>query len=318
MQTHLKGFGLENFRVFKDYTWFDFAPITILTGPNSSGKSSLNKALLLLKDNFEKGNLPPYYTLTHEGWSTTDELLLGDYLAPSTVESEYYAEYKPSTLRFDGKNHELGNLISTKCRDSYSLIMTFSIPYKININRSFIWNESEENFNEPSIPNVDYIINLIKNGYADSEKIKNNLLKSIEDSKGVLGQFKVLGQLNSMGERTILCHYTFQADKNTKSLSQLELQNDKGITFLKVDEKSMFFDLEIYDNLIANSEHKLLNIFNSYEKTIYANYQIHLETWFSENGLNKESAKQYSNRVLKVLDISFNNQETPIRFVAFL
>lgn len=46
MQTHLKGFGLENFRVFKDYTWFDFAPITILTGPNSSGKSSLIKALL--------------------------------------------------------------------------------------------------------------------------------------------------------------------------------------------------------------------------------------------------------------------------------
>jgi AAA15 family ATPase/GTPase len=40
MQTHLKGFGLENFRVFKDYTWFDFAPITILTGPNNSDKSS--------------------------------------------------------------------------------------------------------------------------------------------------------------------------------------------------------------------------------------------------------------------------------------
>ena len=47
---HLKGFGLENFRVFKDYTWFDFAPITILVGPNNSGKSSLIKALLLLKD----------------------------------------------------------------------------------------------------------------------------------------------------------------------------------------------------------------------------------------------------------------------------
>lgn len=51
MQTHLKGFGLENFRVFKDYTWFDFAPITILTGPNNSGKSSLIKALLLLSNN---------------------------------------------------------------------------------------------------------------------------------------------------------------------------------------------------------------------------------------------------------------------------
>ncbi|MCF2445733.1 hypothetical protein L0657_17360 [Dyadobacter sp. CY345] len=46
MQTQLKGFGLEKFRVFKDYTWFDFAPITILTWTNSSGKSSLNKVLI--------------------------------------------------------------------------------------------------------------------------------------------------------------------------------------------------------------------------------------------------------------------------------
>jgi hypothetical protein len=32
---HLTGIGIENFRVFKDYTEFDFAPITILTGANS-------------------------------------------------------------------------------------------------------------------------------------------------------------------------------------------------------------------------------------------------------------------------------------------
>ncbi|WP_158550062.1 DUF3696 domain-containing protein [Runella aurantiaca] len=54
MNTHLKGFGLENFRVFKDYTWFDFAPITVLTGTNSSGKSSLIKALLLLENSISK------------------------------------------------------------------------------------------------------------------------------------------------------------------------------------------------------------------------------------------------------------------------
>lgn len=54
MNTHLKGFGLENFRVFKDYTWFDFAPITVLTGTNSSGKSSLIKALLLLENSASK------------------------------------------------------------------------------------------------------------------------------------------------------------------------------------------------------------------------------------------------------------------------
>ncbi len=50
---HLKGFGLENFRVFKDYTWFDLAPITLLIGPNSSGKSSLTKGLSLFKDSIK-------------------------------------------------------------------------------------------------------------------------------------------------------------------------------------------------------------------------------------------------------------------------
>lgn len=51
---HLTGFGLENFRVFGKETWFDFAPITILTGTNSCGKSSVNKALLLLNESFKK------------------------------------------------------------------------------------------------------------------------------------------------------------------------------------------------------------------------------------------------------------------------
>lgn len=56
MTTHIDGFGAENFRVFKDLTNFDFAPITILTGTNSSGKSSLTKAIMLLKNSYLKSN----------------------------------------------------------------------------------------------------------------------------------------------------------------------------------------------------------------------------------------------------------------------
>jgi AAA15 family ATPase/GTPase len=46
---YLHTLGLENFRLFKEKVVFDFAPITILTGQNSSGKSSLIKSLLLMK-----------------------------------------------------------------------------------------------------------------------------------------------------------------------------------------------------------------------------------------------------------------------------
>ncbi len=50
----LREIELENFRVFKEPTAFEFKPITIITGPNSSGKSSLFKALLLLKDSIDR------------------------------------------------------------------------------------------------------------------------------------------------------------------------------------------------------------------------------------------------------------------------
>ena len=46
-------FGLKNFRVFDDKgVTFDLKPITILTGENSSGKSSLVKAMLIMRNYF--------------------------------------------------------------------------------------------------------------------------------------------------------------------------------------------------------------------------------------------------------------------------
>ena len=98
MNTHLKGFGLENFRVFKDHTWFDFAPITILTGPNNSGKSSLNKALLLMKDNYERG----YFPLT---WKT----------------------FLNETLKFDNPVHGLGGAKTSINEQSGSDTFRFSL-----------------------------------------------------------------------------------------------------------------------------------------------------------------------------------------------
>lgn len=46
--------SLKNFRIFKDYTTFDIRPITVLTGPNNSGKSALAKLFMLLKNGVER------------------------------------------------------------------------------------------------------------------------------------------------------------------------------------------------------------------------------------------------------------------------
>ena len=45
---------LENFRLFRDSGWFRLAPLTCLVGRNSSGKSSVLSALLLLKQSIEQ------------------------------------------------------------------------------------------------------------------------------------------------------------------------------------------------------------------------------------------------------------------------
>lgn len=50
---HLNGLGLENFRVFKEKQWFDFAPITVLTGTNGSGKSTLFNVMQILHNFFK-------------------------------------------------------------------------------------------------------------------------------------------------------------------------------------------------------------------------------------------------------------------------
>lgn len=50
--------GVKNFRVFKEMTEFEIRPITILVGPNNSGKSSFTKLLLLLKNGIKSSISP--------------------------------------------------------------------------------------------------------------------------------------------------------------------------------------------------------------------------------------------------------------------
>ena len=53
----LKNLSLKNFKGFQTLDNLEFKPITILCGTNSSGKSSILKSILLLKQTFESQNL---------------------------------------------------------------------------------------------------------------------------------------------------------------------------------------------------------------------------------------------------------------------
>lgn len=61
----LKSISLENYKCFKDETEIEIAPLTVLCGVNSSGKSSILKSLLMLKQSYE--NESPYNEMTFNG-----------------------------------------------------------------------------------------------------------------------------------------------------------------------------------------------------------------------------------------------------------
>ena len=141
MKTHLKGFGLENFRVFKDYTWFDFAPITILTGPNNSGKSSLNKALLFLQDNLNKGKIPPSFEMVLNG--VNEEKVMVGFDENGIIYDKdriiYFECFEPPSLSFDSKVHGLNYPNSTKFRTGDSDKLNFAFEYNISNKESCIY-----------------------------------------------------------------------------------------------------------------------------------------------------------------------------------
>lgn len=106
MNQHLKSFSINNFRVFGEETTFDFAPITILTGTNSSGKSSLTKALILLAKSYQLSGLRKLnffeadlkiggFSAIKNHQSSSDLVILELSLAPSNIRIKlfYRTEY---------------------------------------------------------------------------------------------------------------------------------------------------------------------------------------------------------------------------------
>lgn len=92
MALSLHQINLKNFRVFENLS-FSIKPITILTGSNSSGKSSIVKALLLLQDNLKN--------------------------------------YRLGQLDFTNDVHRLGGFETTINRNTQEKFMAFALQYKI-------------------------------------------------------------------------------------------------------------------------------------------------------------------------------------------
>lgn len=92
----LKSITLENYKCFKNKTEIDIAPLTVLCGVNSSGKSSILKSLLMLKQSYESGS--DYNSI----------MLNGDYTSNGTftdVTYNCYGNYFTISNTFELYNH---------------------------------------------------------------------------------------------------------------------------------------------------------------------------------------------------------------------
>ena len=59
----LKSISLKNYKCFDKLDNLEIAPLTVLCGVNSSGKSSILKSLLMLKQSYEDNSVSNYILL---------------------------------------------------------------------------------------------------------------------------------------------------------------------------------------------------------------------------------------------------------------
>lgn len=89
----LKSISLENYKCFKKKTDIEIKPLTILCGVNSSGKSSILKSLLMLKQSYD--NESPYNEMTFNG-EYTDNGFFDDIISHIYSEENVKQSFKLS------------------------------------------------------------------------------------------------------------------------------------------------------------------------------------------------------------------------------
>ncbi len=327
MQTHLKGFGLENFRVFKDYTWFDFAPITILTGPNSSGKSSLNKALLLLRDNFEKGNLPPTFTPVLDRPSESSETFFfngiefdkNTFGSVTIYDSEnnesYIVTHEPSSIVFDSSIHNLNDASQLINHSSDSINFVFDIPYSIT---AYKYSSIEEFYSS---------ISDIQTKFPEFYKNKNitNFDKSINNSQMLVELLKndetidLLDLKNTNKKKSyqhpILYRLSYKLNESiAKATTKIELLNFKKELILSISDQVIYFDPCLLESIVDDGSFLISSLLNDEIQKQEVFLENSLREWIDLNSINPDFNNSIYEKIISKLEINkYENDKIEIK-----
>ena len=246
--------GIQNFRVFDDKgAQFKLAPITVLTGCNSSGKSSMIKAIMLFEDFFKRlkmdyksGNLRDvlsYPLKLNEGEhklakfnntlnnnSESDEMVFSFTRHSLFADSEIDIEFV-----FKGnENNILGNGILNKLRikrgDTYIYVYSFNPP------------EGEKSLSIDHQAFKDMYFNFLKEV---SEKQDPNGDKLDSDTFSVNFSFYVNQSMNDMYRQNIL----FKSLSSVSGESKLMLDNPAYLYLRKSSDEKIEKLISYFESL---------------------------------------------------------------------
>ena len=146
---HLTSLGIENIRVFSRRQKISLAPLAILTGPNNSGKSTLTKTLLLLKDTFTRFSTGNRFTPR---------------VTAQKLEYNYFERHVfPYHLVFDGlSGHSLGSFrsilsINSKT-DTISIQLPFIFPEIVDDNEGTLVLTYGQNYGDNQLKKIEIIL----------------------------------------------------------------------------------------------------------------------------------------------------------------
>lgn len=120
----IKKLTLKNFKAFEEET-FNIAPLTLITGINGMGKSSIIQSLLLLKDNYNIKNLTTGHPIS----------LTGDLVDLETAESLCYFKANDRKVSIDivDENSSEGNKLNDYCWElDASIANAIELPFSFS------------------------------------------------------------------------------------------------------------------------------------------------------------------------------------------
>lgn len=158
----IKKYSIENFKVFSKKVDLKFSPITLIYGPNSSGKSSIIQSLIVLKESLLSSNVLK---------SNNSYFELGSYL--SVV-----------------NNHDPKNKIKFEIDDG-STIFNFEYSYSEEYKISYL-NKCNISNKENELINLDFFVKNIskQGGNFFNITYKEQFLDQITKNKPFIGEIK--------------------------------------------------------------------------------------------------------------------------------